>query len=115
PDVMVPSVAVVVDALPLGPSGKLDHARLPAVAHAGGTNEPPASPEEQRVANIFRELTGAASVGRGDDFFALGGTSLSAIRVVAQLRRMLGVELPVRALFEAPTVAALALRIGELA
>ncbi len=113
PDYLVPATVTVLAELPLTPNGKVDRRALPepeARASAAGAPafEAPRTPTEETLAGLWRELLGVERVGRHDDFFALGGHSLLVIRLVAQLRDRLGVELPVRAVFEAPTLARLA-------
>ncbi|WP_214317641.1 non-ribosomal peptide synthetase [Nonomuraea sediminis] len=111
PEYMVPAYFVLLDELPLTPSGKVDRAALP---EPGGTRAgvgeyvAPRTEVEERVARVWSEVLGVDRVGVHDDFFALGGHSLLATRVAFGLRAELGIEVQVRTLFEHPTVAALA-------
>ncbi|MEN0135621.1 MAG: amino acid adenylation domain-containing protein, partial [Rhodococcus sp. (in: high G+C Gram-positive bacteria)] len=108
PSYMVPSAFVLLDALPLGPNGKLDRRALPEPAIVAGAFEPPATAAEIAVARIFAELLGVPEVGATDNYFDLGGNSLTATRAVARINAELGSALGVRELFDAPTVRALA-------
>ncbi|MFH7596930.1 amino acid adenylation domain-containing protein [Streptomyces racemochromogenes] len=111
PEYMVP-VLVVVDGLPVTPNGKLDRRALPAPAAAAAAGyEPPAGETEELVAMVWASVLDAPRIGRHDDFFALGGHSLSATRVAARLRQSLGLDLPLHTLFEQRTVAALAIAV----
>src|SRR5207248_8484558 len=96
--------------------GKVDLDALPApewgrAAGGGAGFVAPRSPTEERIAAIWAEVLGVEPVGAFDDFFAMGGHSLLAAQVVSRLRYALAIELPLRALFEAPSVAGLAERI----
>ncbi len=112
PDYMIPQTFVVLPALPLTPSGKVDRAALPeprgfAAAHtpASGTAfVEPRTPAERLVAELWAEALRVGRVGAHDDFFQLGGHSLMAAQVLGRLRRDHGVELAYRRIFEAPTV-----------
>ncbi|MDH3026640.1 amino acid adenylation domain-containing protein [Gordonia alkanivorans] len=119
---MVPTAIVPLDEIPLAATGKLDRAALPAPEFSRGVHIEPRTDTERAVAAVFAEVLGmdGAEDGPGvsalDSFFDLGGTSLSATRVVARLGAEFGVEIGVRVIFEAPTVEALAslLDTGEL-
>ncbi|MGV9434532.1 amino acid adenylation domain-containing protein, partial [Nocardia sp. NPDC003648] len=108
PSYMVPSVIVVLDAFPLNTSGKLDRKALPAPEFVAKPFRAPVTPAQRAVAEVFGEVLGRAQVGLDDDFFELGGNSLIATRVAARLGAALSARVPVRALFEATTVAGLA-------
>ncbi|WP_224242167.1 non-ribosomal peptide synthetase [Hyalangium gracile] len=115
PEYMVPSAFVILDALPLNSNGKVDRRRLPAPTSAdlalSEAFEAPRTPTEELVAGIFAQVLHVERVGASDHFFELGGHSLLATQVISRVRRMFQVELPIRALFEAPTVSALAERV----
>ena len=115
PEHMVPSLFVSLAQLPHTATGKVDRGALPAPSCEFAGDDgfvAPRGPREELVAEVWREVLGRDAVGVHDDFFALGGHSLKATQVVSRLRRVSGVELPVRALFEAPTVAQLAARLA---
>ncbi|WP_323074014.1 non-ribosomal peptide synthetase [Mycetohabitans endofungorum] len=111
PEYMVPSAFVRLDAWPLTPNGKLDRRALPAPddeALAHQAYEAPQGELETTLAAIWAELLGVERVGRHDSFFALGGHSLLAMRLISRVRTALGIDLAIRTLFEAPTLAGLA-------
>jgi amino acid adenylation domain-containing protein len=115
PDYMVPSLFVAVPALPISPNGKVDRDALPAPDDADvlhdDTAAGPLSTLERRLATILAGLLDVERVGRDDNFFLLGGHSLLGTQVIARVREAFGVDLTLRALFDHPTVAALA---GEI-
>ncbi len=119
PDYMVPAAFVTLDALPLNANGKVDRGALPAPeVEAPAEREPiePRGPIEDALRAIFAEvlkLPDAAAVGARDGFFELGGHSLLAMQVIARVRATFGVELPLRALFEAPTPAGLGVHVQQ--
>jgi amino acid adenylation domain-containing protein/non-ribosomal peptide synthase protein (TIGR01720 family) len=116
PDYMMPSAFVMLDALPMTPNGKVDRRALPDPSPDRQASEEtlvkPRNPHEEMIGGIWAEVLGIESVGIHDDFFELGGHSLLATQVVSRIRKSFQVELPLRALFEAPTVAGLAEKLG---
>jgi acyl carrier protein len=109
PDYMMPSALVVLDSLPLNPSGKVDRGALPApVPGSGEAYVAPRTEMEEGVAAIWSEVLGVEKVGVEDNFFSLGGHSLLATRIVSRIRQTFGIDLPLRELFESPTVASVA-------
>jgi amino acid adenylation domain-containing protein len=116
PDTSLPQAWVFVPALPLNTNGKLDRAALPSP----GSSRPrlatpwvqPATPQEQALATLWEEVLGIDGVGRDDDFFDLGGDSILAVQLVTAVARRLGCLVPLAALFDGPTIAAMAPRLG---
>src|SRR5690606_39091469 len=111
PAYLVPDAFVVLDALPLTANGKLDRNALPAPVFETAAFRAPATPTEQLIAGVYGEILELDTVGADDDFFALGGNSLLATRAAARIGTALDRAIGVRLLFEAPTVAELALRV----
>jgi amino acid adenylation domain-containing protein len=115
---MVPSFLVVLPSLPRLPNGKIDRAALPAPAGRSGESMPyaaPRTPLEAEIAALWEELTGAAPVGRGDRFLEIGGHSLLAAQAASRLAARHGIDLPFHACLGAPTVAAWAGLVEDLA
>lgn len=124
PDYMVPAAVVIVRGLPLTASGKTDYRALPEPGADGAQGWPAADPAgpaartpvEQRLASMFMELLQLSELpGVAENFFSLGGHSLTAVQLVARIREELGAELPMRVLFADPTVAALAVAVEAAA
>jgi amino acid adenylation domain-containing protein len=112
PDYMVPSLFIFLNALPLSPNGKVDRSKLPSPHESSRdlTSVPiaPRSELEELVANIWRDVLQIENLSVHDNFFALGGHSLLAIQVVSRLQKSFNKEVPMRILFDAPTIAAFA-------
>ncbi|MES2295469.1 MAG: amino acid adenylation domain-containing protein [Pseudomonadota bacterium] len=115
PDYMVPAHFVVLDALPLNANGKVDRQRLPTpdMKRVGGGYTAPQTPLQEAIATVWAELLKLDQVGIDDNFFSLGGHSLLATQLVARLRTRLGINTPVRTVFEAATVRSLAQRLDQ--
>ncbi|MDX2090372.1 MAG: amino acid adenylation domain-containing protein, partial [Kofleriaceae bacterium] len=116
PEYMVPSAIVVLDAMPLTQNGKLDRRALPAPDRGALSQRAYVAPRtatEELLAGIWSHVLGLERVSVHDNFFELGGHSLLVMRLVARIRQVLAVELTVRAVFEAPTLAGMAEAIGR--
>ncbi len=117
PDHMLPAAFTVLDALPLTANGKVDRRALPARAErvaTGTAYAPPATATEELIAEIWQELLGVERIGVHDDFFALGGDSLLALRTASRINALFGTGLSPRELFDRPTVAETASGVEEL-
>jgi len=113
----VPSAFVFLDALPLTSNGKLDRKALPAADQSSFESEQgfvaPGNAMEEQIAEIWADILKLEKVGIHDNFFDLGGHSMKATQVISRVREELRVDLPLRVLFEAPTVAELAATVGQ--
>jgi len=117
PDYMVPALVVILDEMPLTPSGKIDRRALAAIdvrAAAKKKYVPPVTDDEKTLAEIFTTVLKVERVGLADNFFEIGGHSLLAMQVITRVRDAFGVSLSLRSLFEAPTIPELVLAIEAL-
>jgi len=118
PEVMIPSALVVLSEFQLTPNGKVDREALPTPSSLRPTLErelvPPRNDRERELARIWSELIGVSAIGVHDNFFELGGHSLLATQVASRIRLLFGIELPLRSLFESPTVSELATELALL-
>ena len=117
PPYCVPSAIMILDAFPTTPNGKIDRKALPSPRRpdTGPVSGPPSGPVEEQVAREWCDVLGIPAAGRTDNFLDSGGHSLLAIQLLSRLNEAFGVELPLRAIFEDPTIAGLARRIGGIA
>jgi hypothetical protein len=119
PGYMVPSAFVLLDELPLTPTGKVDRRALPppgsGLSHRPEVSIAPRTPTEEVLAGIWAEVLGLDRVGIHEDVFALGGHSLIVTQAVSRIRRALAVEVPVEMVFDSPTVAELGIAIDHFA
>ena len=115
PQHMVPASFVVLDAFPLSPNGKLDRGALPAPQRDLAAGGLPRGAMEQAVHDIWCQVLALPAVGRDDDFFSVGGHSLRAVRLLASVRDRLGIDLPLSAVFAAPTIAGQAVLLSDAA
>jgi acyl carrier protein len=118
PDYFVPSFFITLDQLPLTPNGKVDRRALPAPEHAASlvpeTLIAPRTPEEQKIAEIWSDVLDIKPIGMEANFFDLGGHSLLATRVVTRIREAFGINLPLRVLFDSPTIAGVAAQVASV-
>jgi amino acid adenylation domain-containing protein len=118
PDYMVPAAFVVLEKLPISPNGKVDHAALPvpneSLFESNKEFLAPRTPMEETLAQIWKEILEIGRVGMHDNFFELGGHSLLATQVVSRIRKTLKVDLPLRAIFDSPTIAELATTVESM-
>jgi amino acid adenylation domain-containing protein len=118
PDYLVPAAVIVLDHMPLAPGGKLDRTALPAPdgmrPGLSAQFQPPATPVQEIIAGIWTDLLGVSPIGTTDHFFDLGGHSMLAIQVISRINAAFGIELTLRAIFDVPTITALALEVEEL-
>ncbi|MFF2133255.1 amino acid adenylation domain-containing protein [Streptomyces olivochromogenes] len=114
PEYMVPTAITVIDHIPLTANGKVDRRALPDMDLSGADHDPPGTPTEERIAEIWTELLGLPHVGIHDSFFALGGHSILAIRMTSRLQDEFDVDLSIGTVFGEPTVSRLAAAVEDL-
>ena len=114
PDYMVPAAFISLERMPLTANGKLDRRALPDPVWSGGVYREPGTPLEAQLSSLFADVLGLERVGVDDNFFASGGHSLLATRLTSRLRDLFQIDLPLKAVFEHPTVAGIAALLGEV-
>ncbi|HEV2735028.1 MAG TPA: amino acid adenylation domain-containing protein, partial [Longimicrobiaceae bacterium] len=115
PEYMVPATLTALESVPLTPNGKVDRRALPEPAATGESQDAALTPTEEILGGIWSRSLGVERLGADADYFALGGHSLGATSMLSRVRAALGVEVPLRAVFEAPVLRDLAARIDTLA
>jgi amino acid adenylation domain-containing protein len=117
PDFMIPSAFVALEQMPLTPNGKIDRKALPAPDQSQLRSQTPfaspRSPLEELLAGVWADVLGVERVGVHDDFFEMGGQSILATQLISKIQQVLPIELPLRTIFESPTVAQLAVAIEQ--
>ena len=113
PDYMIPSAIITLPQLPLTPNGKLNRQALPPPQHTPTHHRKPRTPHEQTLTNLFTETLGTPNIGIDDNFFELGGNSLLVSKLTSRIEASFNVQIGIRALFEAPTVATLSARLNN--
>jgi acyl carrier protein len=117
PDYMIPAVFVAIGEIPKTPNGKIDRLHLPSVSGERPTLDVPFAPAvtntEKELSQLWSEMLGLDQVGIHDDFFELGGNSLVATRIISRVLQAFQLELPIKAVFDAPTVAEMALLVEQ--
>jgi len=114
PEYMIPSFLVILDRLPLTPNGKLDRHKLPPPEHVSREYEAPQGAVEKMLAGVWQNLLRIERVGRHDDFFELGGHSLIAMQLMVRMRSSLSIDIPIRLVFEFPTLKTLSAQVDNL-
>ncbi|HET7286890.1 MAG TPA: phosphopantetheine-binding protein, partial [Pyrinomonadaceae bacterium] len=118
PAYFVPAIFIVLDKLPLTANGKVDRRALPAPEQSSSFTEDlvaPRTPEEEKIAEIWSDVLDIKPIGIETNFFDLGGHSLLATRVVTRIRETFGINLPLRVLFDSPTIAGVAAQVADVA